>query len=558
MKVMTFSCLLLALLVISCQQAAEGPYDLIIQNGKVIDGTGNPWYQADVGIYRDKVVAIGKLDARLAKRVVDATGKIVSPGFIDMLGQSETSILVDNRAMSKISQGITTEINGEGESAAPLNDKTMKELKSYFEKYKLTVDWTDFSGYFARVEKNKTAINLASYVGATQVREYVIGYENREPSSEELASMKQLVRTAMQQGALGVSSALEYTPAMYAKTLELIELAKSAAEFGGIYVTHIRNEQEGIVQAVLEAIDIGRAAKIPVEIWHLKVAEKPNWGRMPEIVRIIQQHRDQGLDITANQYPYIAFSNSLSDVVSRVSPWAQEGGTDKLLERLKDPLIRKRVRKELEAARKARGMDFQLMMISSVSNPDLKKWEGKRLTEVATAWKKDPLEAMLDFIVADSARTSRVVFAMTEEDLRMGMGQPWVSFCTDATARALDGPLSEGRPHPRTYGSFPRILALYVRQSNILPLEDAIRKMTSMPAQRVGLRNRGILKEGFFADVVVFDPATVTDKATFENPHQYSEGISLVLVNGLPVWENNKFTGNLPGRVLRGPGYNRQ
>lgn len=553
MKVLPF--ILITLLFLSCQPSGEGPYDLLIQNGKIIDGTGNPWYQADIGIYRDKVVAIGKLDPKFAKRVVDATGKIVAPGFIDMLGQSETSVLVDNRFMSKISQGITTEINGEGESPAPVNDTTLKEMKSYLDKYNLKIDWTDFDGYFKRVEKNKTAINLASYVGASQVREYVVGFDNREPSMEELATMKHLVRTAMQQGALGLSSALEYTPAMYAKTPELIELARAAAEFGGIYVTHIRNEQEGIIGAVLEAIDIGRAAKIPVEIWHLKVAEKPNWGRMPEVVRIIQDHRNQGLDITADQYPYIAFSNGLS---AALPGWVREGGTDRLLERLKDPRTRIQLKKDMEKSGKQRGMDFQLMMISSVSNPKLKQWEGKRLTDVAAAWNKDPLETMLDFIAADSARTDRVVFAMTEEDLRMAMGQPWVSFCTDATARALDGPMSESRPHPRAYGSFPRILALYVRQSNILSLEDAIRKMTSLPAQRVGLKNRGILKEGFFADVVVFDPVTVTDKATFEVPHQYSEGINLVLVNGLPVWENNKFTGNLPGRVLRGPGYNRQ
>ena len=555
MKLSKLALLIVALWLASCEPSGEGPYDLILQNAKVIDGTGNPWYQADVGIYRDRIVAIGKLDAKMAKLVIDVAGNVVAPGFIDILGQTETAILVDNRAMSKISQGITTEINGEGESAAPLNETIMKELKPYVDKYGLTVDWTDFDGYFARVERSKSAINLASFVGATQVRAYVIGYENRDPSSDELAIMKQLVRSAMEQGALGLSSVLEYTPAMYAKTPELIELAKVAAEFGGIYVTHIRNEQEGIIEAVLEAIDIGRAAKIPVEIWHLKVAEKPNWGRMPEVVRIIQDHRNQGLDITADQYPYIAFSNSLS---AALPGWAREGGSDKLLDRLKDARTRSRVKTDMEKSGKLRGMDFHTMMISSVANPALKEWEVKRLTDVAAAWKKDPLDAMLDFIIADSARTDRVVFAMTEEDLRMGMGQPWVSFCTDATARALDGPLSIGRPHPRAYGSFPRILALYVRQSNILSLEDAIRKMTSLPAQRVGLKNRGILKEGFFADVVVFNPEKVTDKATFEQPHAYSEGIDLVLVNGTPVWENNSFTGNLPGRVLRGPGYRRK
>ncbi|HTY37433.1 MAG TPA: D-aminoacylase, partial [Bacteroidota bacterium] len=343
MKSGTIILSLLAFAALSCQTSPEGPYDIIIQNGRIIDGTGNPWYHADVGIFRDRITAIGKLDPHLAKRVIDAGGKVIAPGFIDMLGQSETTILVDNRAMSKISQGVTTEINGEGESAAPINDKILKEWKPSLDKRGLTVDWTDFNGYFARVEKNKTAMNLASYVGAAQVREYVIGYENREPTAAEMDQMRELVRTAMQQGALGVSSALEYTPAMYAKTPELIELAKASAEFGGIYATHIRDEQAKIVEAVLEAADIGRAAKLPVEIWHLKTNEKPNWGRMSEIVRLIQQQRDQGLDMTADVYPYIAFGNSLSDAVTSVCGWLQEGGTAKFLDRLKDPLIRKQV-----------------------------------------------------------------------------------------------------------------------------------------------------------------------------------------------------------------------
>ena len=546
------SVLVVLALGLSCQPSPQGPYDILIHNGKIVDGTGNPWYEGDIAIYGEKILAIGKLDAKIAKRTIDAAGKVVAPGFIDMLGQSEYSILIDNRAMSKISQGITTEINGEGESAAPVNEKILNEMKSYLQKNKLTVDWKDFEGYFARVERHKSAINLASYIGATQVRAYVIGYDNREPTPEELDKMKLLVREAMQQGALGLSSSLEYTPAMYAKTQELIELAKVAAEFGGIYVTHLRDEEDRIVEAILEAADIARAARIPVEIWHLKVAEKPNWGKMPQIVQLIQQHRNQGIDMTADQYPYIAFSNSLS---SPIPGWAHEGGTEKLLQRLKDPDVRKRIRKELAATNRNKGVDFNGIMISSVTNPDLKQWEGKRLTEVAAAWKKDPYNTMFDFILADSARTARVAFAMTEEDLKMGMAQHWVSFCTDANARATDGPLYEGKPHPRAYGSFPRILAKYVRQDKLLSLEDAVRKMTSLPAQRVGLKERGILKPGFYADVVIFDPASVTDKATFENPHQYSEGVSLVLVNGTPVWEDGKFTGNLPGKILRGPGY---
>ena len=546
------SVLVVLALGLSCQPSPQGPYDILIHNGKIVDGTGNPWYEGDIAIYGEKILAIGKLDAQIAKRVIDAAGKVVAPGFIDMLGQSEYSILIDNRAMSKISQGITTEINGEGESAAPVNEKILNEMKSYLQKNKLTVDWKDFKGYFARVEHHKSAINLASYIGATQVRAYVIGYDNREPTPEELDKMKRLVREAMQQGALGLSTSLEYTPAMYAKTQELIELAKVAAEFGGIYVTHLRDEEDRIVEAILEAADIARAARIPVEIWHLKVAEKPNWGKMPQIVQLIQQHRNQGIDMTADQYPYIAFSNSLS---SPIPGWAHEGGTEKLLQRLKDFDVRKRIRNELAATNRNKGVDFNGIMISSVTNPDLKQWEGKRLTEVAAAWKKDPYNTMFDFILADSARTARVAFAMTEEDLKMGMAQHWVSFCTDANARATDGPLYEGKPHPRAYGSFPRILAKYVRQDKLLSLEDAVRKMTSLPAQRVGLKERGILKPGFYADVVIFDPASVTDRATFENPHQYSEGVSLVLVNGKPVWEDGKFAGNLPGKILRGPGY---
>jgi dihydroorotase/N-acyl-D-amino-acid deacylase len=546
------SVLVVLALGLSCQPSPHGPYDILIHNAKIVDGTGNPWYEGDIAVYGEKILAIGKLDSKLAKRVIDAAGKVVAPGFIDMLGQSEYSILIDNRAMSKISQGITTEINGEGESAAPVNEKTLNEMKSYLQENKLTVDWKDFKDYFARVERHKSAINLASYVGATQVRAYVIGYDNREPTPEELDKMKLLVREAMLQGALGLSSALEYTPAMYAKTQELIELAKVAAEFGGIYVTHLRDEEDRIVEAILEAADISRAARIPVEIWHLKVAEKPNWGKMPQIVQLIQQHRNQGIDMTADQYPYIAFSNSLG---SPIPGWAHEGGTEKLLQRLKDPDVRKRIRNELAATNRNKGVDFNGIMISSVTNPDLKQWEGKRLTEVAAAWKKDPYNTMFDFILADSARTARVAFAMTEEDLKMGMAQHWVSFCTDANAKATDGPLYEGKPHPRAYGSFPRILAKYVRQDKLLSLEDAVRKMTSLPAQRVGLKERGILKPGFYADVVIFDPASVTDRATFENPHQYSEGVSLVLVNGKPVWEEGKFTGNLPGKILRGPGY---
>jgi len=466
---------------------------------------------------------------------------------------------VDGRAMSKISQGVTTEITGEGGSAAPMNERTIAGMKSWMDRYNKRIDWTDFEGYFRTLEKSKTAINLATFVGATQVREHVVGLDDRAPTAEELAEMKRLVRTAMQQGALGLSTSLIYAPATFAKTDELIELASVVREFGGIYVSHIRDEGNKEVEALYEAADIARANSIPVEIWHLKVAGKQNWGKMASIVDLINRQRDQGIDMTADVYPYPASGTSLS---SRIPSWAHDGGDAKLLERLLDPATRKKIKNEVmgmtpgtDNAFAATGPDG--ILIASASNPELKRYEGKRLSEIAREWKRDPVDAMIDFLIKDSLRTGGVFFSMNEEDVRMAIAQPWTSFCTDGSAYATDGPLSGGKPHPRAYGTFPRILGRYVREAKLLSLEEAVRKMTSLPAQRVGLRERGILKAGFYADVVVFDPTTVIDKATFENPHQYSEGIQLVLVNGQPVWREGTFAGNLPGRVLRGPGYRR-
>ncbi len=540
------------LFAFSCQPSAEGPFDVLILNGKIIDGTGNPWYQADIGISGDRIVAIGALAGKKAKRTIDASGKIVSPGFIDMLGQSGRALLIDNRAMSKISQGITTEITGEGSSVAPVNEKILKEWKPSLDKYGLKVEWKDFRGYFKQLESHKTAINIASMVGATQVRAYVIGYDDRPPTPPELDQMKQLVRQAMQQGALGLSTLLIYAPATYAKTPELVELAKVAAEYGGLYFSHIRDEGKREVEAIYEAADIGRAAKIPVEIWHLKAAGKQNWKTMTRIVGLIQQHRDEGIDMRANVYPYIASGNALD---ATLPGWVHDGGTKKFLERLQDKAIREKIKNELVGKNVEEEFHPEGIMIAGVENPALKQFEGKRLTEIAAVWKKSPIDALMDFILADSSRTGKINFSMNEEDLRIAMSQPWTSFCTDASALATDGPLSDRKPHPRAYGSFPRVLGKYVREEKLLSLEEAIRKMTSLPASRAGLKERGILKPGFYADVVVFDPATVNDKATFENPHQYSVGINAVFVNGQTVWEEGKFTRTLPGRALRGPGY---
>ena len=547
-----------AILLYSCQPPSDS-YDILLKNGTIVDGTGNPWFKADVAIKGDRIEAIGSLPNATARTVVDVSGLVVSPGFIDMLGQSEFRLLVDGRAMSKISQGVTTEITGEGGSAAPMNERTIAGMKSWMDRYNKRIDWTDFEGYFRTLEKSKTAINLATFVGATQVREHVVGLDDRAPTAEELAEMKRLVRTAMQQGALGLSTSLIYAPATFAKTDELIELASVVREFGGIYVSHIRDEGNKEVEALYEAADIARANSIPVEIWHLKVAGKQNWGKMASIVDLINRQRDQGIDMTADVYPYPASGTNLS---SRIPSWAHDGGDAKLLERLLDPATRKKIKNEVmgmtpgtDNAFAATGPDG--ILIASASNPELKRYEGKRLSEIAREWKRDPVDAMIDFLIKDSLRTGGVFFSMNEEDVRMAIAQPWTSFCTDGSAYATDGPLSGGKPHPRAYGTFPRILGRYVREAKLLSLEEAVRKMTSLPAQRVGLRERGILKAGFYADVVVFDPTTVIDKATFENPHQYSEGIQLVLVNGQPVWREGTFAGNLPGRVLRGPGYRR-
>lgn len=548
--------LLLSLLLLSCQPSSDF-FDVVILNGRIVDGTGNPWYVGDVGIRADRITAIGKLSGKPAKRTIDAAGKIVAPGFIDMLGQSELTLLVDGRAMSKISQGITTEVTGEGNSAAPVNERILDDTKAIREKYNLNVDWTDFDGYFRRLEQSNSAINLATFVGATQVRRYVVGLDDRPTTQEELEEMKLLIRRAMEHGALGLSTSLIYAPATFAKTEELIELAKVAAEYGGIYASHIRDEGNKETEALYEAADIGRAAKIPVEIWHLKVAGKQNWGKMVSVVRLIEQHRSQGIDMTANVYPYPASGTRLS---SRIPVWAHDGGVNKLLERLTDPPTRKKIREEVLGMKPGTDNSFAAtgpegILIAGVGKPELKEYEGKRLSEIARSAKKHPVDAMIDLLIADSARTSAIFFSMNEEDVRMAMAQSWVSFCTDGGQRAADGPLSEGKPHPRAYGSFPRILGNYVREIKLFALEDAVRKMTSLPAQRVGLKERGLLKPSFFADIVIFDATTVTDKATFEQPHQYSEGINVVLVNGQPVWEDGKFAGNYPGRVLRGPGY---
>ncbi len=545
--------LVVVLLAPSCS-FFEKDFDVLIVNGRIVDGTGNSWYRADVGIKGDRIVEIGRLSERSARETIDATGKVVSPGFIDMLGWSGMSILVDGRAMSKISQGITTEVIGEGTSPAPVTGHVVEGRMSWHERYGVEDTWRDLNGYFTTLEKRGSAINIASFVGATQVRIAVLGHEDKQPTDEELERMNDLVREAMEQGALGVGTSLIYTPAAYATTQELIELTKVAAEYGGMYISHIRDEgdENRQVAALYEAADIAKAADCPVEIWHLKVAGRNNWGRMVDVVSLIHQFRSEGLDMTADVYPYIASSNPLD---ASLPTWAQDGGRDSLLARLQDPELVARMEGEMRKLYGGAGIPFGDVMIAEVRNEDLRPYEGKTLLQVASEWNMGPYEAMFEFIRRDSARTGRVTFSMSEPDLRMAMAQPWTSICTDASLKATDGVFSDGKPHPRAYGSMTRVLGRYVRESKILTLEDAVRKMTSQPAQRVGLKGRGLLKPGFYADVVVFDPETVIDRATFVDPHQYSVGIEHVFVNGTAVWQDGEFAGNFPGRGLRGPGW---
>jgi N-acyl-D-amino-acid deacylase len=538
-------------------QGSAAPFDVLITNGHIIDGTGSPWYGSDVGIRNGRVAAIGHLTGAPAKRHIDAKGMVVAPGFIDMLGQSELTILVDPHLPSKIFQGITTEVTGEGSSVAPLDDKIIKADRVTYEHFKITPDWRDLSQYFARLEKQGIGINFATYVGATQVRRIVLGDSDVAPTAAQLDQMKAIVRHAMQQGARGVSTSLQYAPAPYAKTDELIALASEAAKFGGIYATHMRSEGSDVLGALDEAIRIGREAPIPVEIWHIKAAGKPNWGRMPQIVAKIDSARASGVDITADTYAYPAWFNSMS---AFVPPWAHDGGDKALIARLKDPAMRARMRKDMESNDGTWDNEWQeipgpeAVLVSVVQSKKLLPLQGKTLADIAKMRGTDPINTLFDILVEDEAFTECAVFAMSEADILLALQQPWTAIDNDSQGTAPDGLLGQEHPHPRAYGTFPRILRKYVREDHALRLEDAIRKFSALPAQKMRFADRGVLKEGMWADVVVFDPNAIRDVATFEQPNQLSVGMQYVLVNGVPVISDGKMTKALPGKVLRNHG----
>jgi dihydroorotase/N-acyl-D-amino-acid deacylase len=538
--------------------SGKGGYDLILKNGWIVDGSGNPRYRGDVAVRGDRIAAVGFLGGAQARETVDVAGLVVAPGFIDMMGQSEINALVDNRVFSKITQGITTEVTGEGGSVAPLTDQLVLDDSDAMKKWHYREDWRDLDGYFAQLAKQGAALNIATFVGATQVRLAVVGKANRAPTAAELERMTALVDTLMRQGALGVWTALEYAPASYSKTDELIALAKAARRHGGIYASHMRNEGVRIDAALNELFQIARDAGIPAEVSHLKVSGRKSWGQMPRILARIDSARAAGLDVTADQYPYTRAATALD---ASIPSWAESGGWDSLLARLRDPATRARLRDEMVNPKGTESFYYEAgggdgVLITGTFQDSLRYLQGKTVGEIAAARHRDPVETLFDIVLAENGhRTDAVYDVMSEPDVQAAMKTWWVAVNTDFGGVAPDGPFGTQSAHPRAYGTFARILGHYARDLKLFPLEFAVRKMTSLAAQRVGLSDRGLLKPGMAADITVFDPATVADQATFEQPHQPSVGFAYVFVNGQKVLDHGKLTAARPGRGLRGPGY---
>jgi dihydroorotase/N-acyl-D-amino-acid deacylase len=553
-------CIGLIFLLLPAFAAAQGPdYDFIISGAHLVDGTGAPWVEGDIAIAGDRIVAIGDLSKASARKRLDASGLVVSPGFIDVQGQSEFNVLVDNRAASKITQGVTTEITGEGSSIAPVNDRMKKEDEEVAKKYGVTQDWSTLDEYFEHFERTKSAINLGTFVGAGGVRNYVMGTVNRPASPAELEQMRQLVAQAMRDGAMGISTALEYVPDTFASTDEIVELAKVARQYGGVYFTHQRSETDAIFSSLDEVFAIARRANISTTIWHLKTAYHENFGKMPEVLRRIQNARAQGIDVAASVYPYTRGSNGL---VASFPPWVSEGGIEQMIARFKDPVQRERIKKEMDQPSTTwenewlgSGGDGSGIMLVGLMNPELAKYEGMTLQEIGRQWKKDPKDVAMEIVIADHGRTGQVISIMDEGDVRAAVSNSIVTYGSDSEAQAEDGPLSKTKAHPRAFGTFPRILGIYAREQQMMSLEEAVRKMTSLAASRVGLLDRGILRPGAFADIAVFDPKTIRDLATFSDPMHYSVGVRYVFVNGRPVVWDGSITDERPGRPVRGAGY---
>lgn len=535
-------------------------FDLLISGGTVYDGSGKSPVRADVGVRGDRIASVGNLAGKRARTTIDASGLAVSPGFINMLSWSTESLLVDGRSIGELKQGVTTQIMGEGWSMGPVNERIRTFMLSQQSDVKYDISWTTLREYLELLERKGVTQNVASFVGATTIRQHVIGFENRPPTAAELETMKDLVRREMEAGALGIGSSLVYPPAFYAKTEELVELCKVAARYKGTYISHMRSEGTKLVEGVEELIRISREAKIPAEIYHLKAAGAENWPKMDAVIRIIEQARRDGLRVRADMYTYTAGATSLD---ASLPPWASEGGPEALRKRLADPEIRARIAAEVRSP----GRDWE-NFYAMAGSPDrivlvgfatekLKPLTGKSLAEIATMRGRDPVDTLIDLLLEDRSGIGTVYFLMSEENVRRQIQLPWVSFGSDAASMATEGDFLKSSTHPRAYGNFARLLGRYVRDEKLIPLEEAIRRLTSLPATNLGLEDRGMLERGMFADLVVFDPATIADTATFSNPHQYAVGVKHVFVNGRQVLRDGEVTSARPGRALKGRGAKR-
>jgi len=530
-------------------------FDLLIRGGTIVDGTGNPSFLGDIGLRGNRVIALGNLAGTTAKRTIDAHGLTVAPGFIDMHNHSDYTILADGNAQSMIRQGVTSMILGEGESAAPVGGlqphPSRRVLVSGGEP-----DWTDLAGYFSRLLRQGVSTNIGTYVGSSQIWTYVRGERAGPPTAIELDQMRALVRQAMEQGALGVSSSLSGPPGSWIDTDTLVAMCQAASAYGGSYSTHMRTEGRGVFESVAEAVEIGRRSGVPVDIIHLKIAEHTMWGQMPELVATIARARERGVQVQANVYPYRAGQNDLATIIP---PWAHEGGADAMIQRLKDPALRPRLENEiLHGIPGSNWYDhytatggWEGMLLVSFSNPQYRKYEGMRMNQVIEAERKPPIDVLFELLEANGGSVPTVYFHHSEEDMRYALKQPFVSIGSDGTAVSVEGVLAAGHPHPRYYGTFPRVLGRYVREEHVLTLEDAIRKMTSANAAKIGIFDRGLLRPGLMADITIFDAARIIDNATFEKPHQYATGVEYVIVNGQVVLDRGRHTGAHPGMILK-------
>jgi N-acyl-D-amino-acid deacylase len=542
----------------SNQAPVETRCDVILRNGLIYDGSGREPFKGDVAISGDSIAGIGDLREAKAAREIDVKGLAVAPGFVNMLSWANESLLHDGRSQSDIRQGVTLEIMGEGESMGPLNDAMKNDMVSQQADLKYDVTWTTLGGYLDHLVRRGVSCNVASFVGATTVRVHEVGYADRAPTPAELERMRDLVRRAMEEGAMGVASSLIYAPAFYAKTDELIALSKAAAEYNGVYISHIRSEGNSFLEALDELLSIAREAKIAAQVYHLKAAGRDNWTKVDAAIWKIEEARAAGLKITADMYTYIAGQTGLD---ASMPPWVQEGGYNAWVERLRDPKIRERVKREMNTPSNdwenfflATGSPDKILLVG-FKNPKLKPLTGKTLADVARMRGTPPEDTAMDLVIEDGSRVNTVYFLMSEENVKKQLKLPWVSFDSDAASMAPEGAFLKSNPHPRAYGNFARLLGKYVRDEKVIPLEEAVRRLTSFPCDTLRIQRRGRLQKGHFADVVVFDPARIQDHATFDKPHQYSTGVAHVFVNGVQVLRDSEHTGAKPGRVVRGPGW---